>query len=244
MPPANHEHESFYAPASRDRRMRFLKVFALSILTFCILTVVILVAVQFTLVKSTWINSWPLVGCYDAAGNPTSLFASPSDPVPQNGTQCQALLGMAKEFGFPVSQCEQNTTFANPNDPTSFITAKFCDANTIYLVDVHKPPVSFATIPPAFAHLTNLWSLGMHNAVYGPSVLNQVLNALVPSVNIAILNMTGTLEFMNDSTRVLSGSIPAMPVTPSWQFVSHLYLANNNLSGTIPPLVADVIYFT
>ncbi|KAJ3069333.1 hypothetical protein HDU98_007620 [Podochytrium sp. JEL0797] len=233
-----------FTSAGRDQRMRIVRGVGLSVLVGAVLA-----AVYFAVVKGGGAGlgsgSIGLDGCFEASsGAAFSLFGSPSDPVAQNASQCVALLAMARQFGFAIDECSQNTTVTNPNDPTSFLTAGFCDTNTIYLVSVHNPPVSLNAVPDAMANLTNLWGLGMHNALYGNNVLAPLLNVLGNSKFFTVLNMTGNSNLMNVSTRVVSGSIPQIPMSLQQPFFNNLFVANNNLSGTFPDSMADTLPYT
>ncbi|KAJ3012694.1 UNVERIFIED_CONTAM: hypothetical protein HDU68_001072 [Siphonaria sp. JEL0065] len=192
------------------------------------------------------LNSPVLEGCYDSEGNVFSLFDSLSSPVNQSSDQCKAVLSIATQLGFrnPTvhTQCTQNTTFTSPSDPTSLLEARFCDPNTVAFLGIRNPPITLDTIPSALSTLSNLYIIALNNAVYGSNVLGDLFAVLKESTYFALLDVSGTVENKDVKTRVLTGLIPELPneLYLSKYFV-HIFMQNNNLTGSIPSTLSDVM---
>ncbi|KAJ3072586.1 hypothetical protein HDU98_003360 [Podochytrium sp. JEL0797] len=183
-----------------------------------------------------------LDGCYDSQGNAVSLFASSRQPVNQSSVQCRALIDLATTFGFSNTSiiCTQTTTITTPFAPTSFITARFCDPNTLAVLTVSDPPTSQSQIPPALALLSNLQSLTLTNAMFGAQILAPLLGLLQTPKYFQNLNLTGSPILAATPNRLLTGPLPPIPtLLQSSPFFTTLLLASNNFSGPLPPSYAD-----
>ncbi|KAJ3389536.1 hypothetical protein HDU84_008647 [Entophlyctis sp. JEL0112] len=213
--------------------------------SWLIVTAVVLVSALIVTIRLVMRSSGPsLTGCFDSTGQVYVLFTDGSEAVDQSSSQCKGFALVASEFGFDANGlvCSQNTTILNPLDPfNSYISALFCNPNTIYSLTVRHPPVVLSSVPSALMTLQNLSSLSMDNAIAGSTVLSPLFAVLNSITYFMSLNLTSSVG-VNSST-LLSGSIPELPkhmADPAGYF-TFLYVANNNLNGSIPPSLSDSV---
>ncbi|KAJ3264135.1 hypothetical protein HDU77_009230 [Chytriomyces hyalinus] len=185
-----------------------------------------------------------LDGCYDTSGSVYSLFKDESSSVNQTSAQCKAVLDMGKLFGFPIdanTTCSQNTTFTSPSDASSLLSAQFCNEEAVYYLHVENPPIPLPEVPQSFASFNNLSTLGMNNAFYGDKILAALFDTLQYSKYFQVLNMTGSTANSPNTSRILNGSIPELNarLADSKAYFIEFWVANNNLSGSIPSTLAD-----
>ncbi|KAJ3097550.1 hypothetical protein HK100_005316 [Physocladia obscura] len=155
-----------------------------------------------------------LDGCFDSS---TGSIYEISSNVDSAGNQCQAVLTMATLFGFPsATSCSQNV-FA-----------------------VHNPPKSLGSVPSPLINLTNLAGLGIHNALYGNSILESLFAVIQVPRYFTALNISGVIDSPS-ATRVINGTLPSLPNVLASQtaFFTTMSVSNNNLTGSIPANYAD-----
>ncbi|KAJ3069328.1 hypothetical protein HDU98_007615 [Podochytrium sp. JEL0797] len=121
------------------------------------------------------------------------------------------------------------------------MTAMFCDVNTVYSLNVHNPPTPIAQVPMPFMARADLALVGFHDAVYGDSILNTLLESLQNPTYFQILNVTASAS----ATKVLNGTMPPLPpgLARKTIFFTSFGATNQNLSGPIPPNYADSLAF-
>ncbi|KAI9328221.1 hypothetical protein BDR26DRAFT_60659 [Obelidium mucronatum] len=158
----------------------------------------------------------------------------------------QTILALASAFGFPAttSYCNQKTTINNPNDPTSFISAQFCNMDFVFRLTVQNPPSPLSQVPESIASLTSLEIARFHNAFYGPKAFDPLLSSFQNAKFFKALNVTGSPDpkISKDPSRVLSGSIPAIPpVLAASTYFTRMGLSNNNFSGMLPGNYGDAL---
>ncbi|KAJ3073917.1 hypothetical protein HDU98_000304 [Podochytrium sp. JEL0797] len=183
-----------------------------------------------------------LDGCYDSRGNVYSVLDANGGSVDSSGSQCQAVLNLATSFGFAAPQtCTEVTNITNPADASSFMTAMFCDKNTVYSLSVQNPPTPLAQIPMPFLSLINLARVGFGGAIYGDSILSPLLTSLQIPRYFQILNVTGSAS----PTRILNGTIPPLPAVLASRtgYFYSFAATNQNLSGPIPSSYADSLAY-
>ncbi|KAI8612607.1 hypothetical protein BC830DRAFT_547641 [Chytriomyces sp. MP71] len=149
----------------------------------------------------------------------------------------------------PNSPIQANTSTStstpvgfNASIAPSFLTALFCDANTVFAIQIVNPPLSLNQVPSGpLSKLRNMRQFTALNAFYGDSILEHLLGLLQYSKYFKELNMNGFLQYQNVSMRVLNGSIPELPplLADINSLIDMVYLGNNNLSGPFPFTLSD-----
>ncbi|KAJ3069329.1 hypothetical protein HDU98_007616 [Podochytrium sp. JEL0797] len=210
-------------PSFATRLRKGVQIRPIQILLLLFVVSIVIFGTWYTFFKT----STKLDGCFDSKGNVYSVLDANGASVDSSRSQCQT--------------CAEIVNITNPADPSSFMTAMFCDVNAVYSLNVHNPPTPIAQVPMPFMALVDLALVGFHDAVYGDSILNTLLESLQNPTYFQILNVTASAS----ATKVLNGTMPPLPpgLARKTSFFSSFGATNQNLSGPIPPNYADSLAF-
>ncbi|KAI8837403.1 hypothetical protein BJ741DRAFT_603388 [Chytriomyces cf. hyalinus JEL632] len=184
-------------------------------------------------------------GCYDAEGRVHDLLDK--RPVDQSGSQCQAVLSMASEFGFTTTNvaCTAKTVIKSGTDDTSYLAASFCDVNTVYNLTVTNPPRPSTQLPASLPSFPNLAVLEFHNALAGSNILAPLIQWIETPKYLRILDLSGSIANQKTASKLLTGPIPEFSYNAIRRdgLLSLIDLQNNNLTGPVPASLGDTMAF-